>query len=72
MVEPGVFGIVHNEFEVRRNAEKCVSVAVCSIIAFRYSQRRLTRTEVDACDLTFRVLIGCVIGQYASGRIDEE
>jgi hypothetical protein len=49
-----------------------VSVAVCLILGLRYSQRGLTRTEVDACDLTFRVLIGLVIGQYALDRIDEE
>ena len=71
LVEPSVFRIIHDEFEVRRNAKE-VSVTECLIHTLNYSQRGLTRTEIDTCDLTFRVLIGCVIGQYASDRIGEE
>jgi hypothetical protein len=61
LVEPGVFGIVHNEFEIWRDAERCQS-STGLILALNYSQRWLPRAEVNARDLAFRMLVGCVNG----------
>ena len=49
-----------------------MSVAVCLFLASRYSQRGLTRTEIDTCDLALRVLIGWVVDQYVSVCLGED
>jgi hypothetical protein len=48
-----------------------MSVAADSIFALHYSQRGLPRTEVDTCDLTLRVLVGCETGQNASDDVNQ-
>ena len=49
-----------------------MSVAVRLILAFGYSQRGLPGTEIDTCDLTLRVLIGCVVDQCVSDDTSEQ
>ena len=64
LVEPGVFGIIHNELEVGRDARERQLLWILSLRYVHHSQRGLARTEVNTCDLTLGVLVGCMVDQY--------
>jgi hypothetical protein len=72
LVEPGVFGVIHNELEIGRDAWKCQLLWICWLRYVYHSQRRLARTEVNTCDLTLGVLVGCAVDQYMSEHVDKD
>ena len=49
-----------------------MSVAITLLLASCYSQRGLTGTEIDTCDLTLRVLVGCVVDKCVSDDAGED
>jgi hypothetical protein len=57
LVEPGVLGIIDNEFEIGRNADIVSHGRTNWVLAFNYSQCWLPWTEIDASDLALRMLI---------------
>ncbi len=58
LIEPEIFGIIDDELEIRWDA--VMVDGRLQTPPFRYSQDRLTRTQINAKYLTFRMLIGCV------------